>query len=156
MKKPGNNSVLMVIYRILLAVFIGIAVLWLGGTAWALFFRKAETPAISAGTALSGTSRVFTGMGRLRLPLAPPSTAMAIVSLTFPYDSADRAFSEELASRVPDLRNAAAEYFGSFAPEALQTRDEAAVKAELLSRLNALLRLGKIEVLYLDDYMIID
>jgi flagellar basal body-associated protein FliL len=147
-------------YRVLLVVFIVMGLAWLGGTAWALLFRKVEEPqpALSAPaeTSIAGGGRIFTGMGRLRLSLAPPSSAVAIVSVTFPYDPGDKAFSEELASRLPDLRNAAVEYFGSFGTDILLNKDEAELKAELLSSFNSLLRLGKIEILYFDDYMIID
>jgi flagellar basal body-associated protein FliL len=159
MKNTGERSLLMAMYRILMVVFIVLGAAWLGGTAWALLFRAAaETPAPSAPAenAPERGRRVFTGMGRQRLSLAGPSSAVAVVSVTFPYDSADRAFSEELASRLPDLRNAVVEYFGSFDAGVLQNMDETVLKAELLGRFNRLLALGTIEIVYFDDYMIID
>jgi flagellar basal body-associated protein FliL len=160
MSSSGQISVLAIIHRVLLVIFIVMGLTWLSVTAWALFFRNAEASvssgALPAGSAALETGRIFTGVGRLRLSPAPPSSAMIILSVTFPYDPGDKPFSEELASRVPDFRSAAAEYFGSFSPGVLQKKDEAEIKAELLSRFNAILRLGKIEILYFDDFMIID
>jgi flagellar basal body-associated protein FliL len=77
-----------------------------------------------------------------------------IFSITFPYDPEDRVFAEELASRIRDFRQAALEYFGSFPAEELRSLDEDEIKTELLRRYNALLRLGRIEVLYISDFMI--
>jgi flagellar basal body-associated protein FliL len=159
MSGSGKKTVPVILYRVLLVLFIVMGFAWLGGTAWALFFRNAAQAApasLPAGSGVSETGRVFTGIGRLRLSPAPPSSATVILSVTFPYDPGDRAFSEELASRTPDFRNAAAEYVGSLGPGALAEKDEAEIKAELLGRFNAVLRLGKIAVLYFDDFMIIE
>jgi flagellar basal body-associated protein FliL len=160
MSRSGKRSVPAILYRVLLGICILMGFAWLGGTAWALFFRDAGESALPAalpaGSPVLETGHIFTRIGRLRLSLAPPSSAMIIVSITFPYDPGDRAFSEELALRAPDLRDTAAEYFKSFSPGVLQKKDEAEIKAELLSRFNVVLRLGKIGVLYFDDFMIID
>jgi flagellar basal body-associated protein FliL len=74
----------------------------------------------------------------------------------FPYSSRDIAFSEELASRVSDFRKTAAEYFGSFTADELSRTNEEIIKRDLLDRYNGMLRLGKIETLFFNDYMIIE
>jgi flagellar basal body-associated protein FliL len=98
---------------------------------------------------------VFAGIGRIRTVTAPPEAAV-VLSVAFPYASADRVFSEELAARVGDLRNTTAEYFAALSPAELQRKGEEAVKAELLDRYNRMLRLGRIETLYFNDYLIIE
>jgi flagellar basal body-associated protein FliL len=111
--------------------------------------------AVSAGNAAS----VFTGIGRLRIPLAVPaggSAATMVLSIAFPYPLNDSPFTEELAARVPDFRNMAAEYFSSLPPGELRELDEEKAKKEILKRYNAALRLGRIETLYFSDLMIVE
>jgi flagellar basal body-associated protein FliL len=79
-----------------------------------------------------------------------------IFSVTFPYDGGDRAFAEELASRIPDFRRIALDYLGAFPVRELRSLDEAELKAELLRRYNAALRLGQIAALYFNDFNIIE
>jgi flagellar basal body-associated protein FliL len=79
-----------------------------------------------------------------------------ILQAVFPYYPGDRPFSEELVARIRELRNASSAYFADLTVEELAGKSEADVKAELLSRYNAILRLGQIEVLYFNEYMLID
>jgi flagellar basal body-associated protein FliL len=99
---------------------------------------------------------VFSGIGRLRIPLAGDSTATLILSISFPYSAEDRPFAEELASRIGDFRSITILYFGSLPPEKATGLDEAEAKAELLERFNKLLRLGQIETLYFGDLMVVE
>jgi flagellar basal body-associated protein FliL len=172
--------------RILAALALMLALVLAGGTVYALFFsgvppgspslgasssttaspaasspaagspaRPPALPSLPAASREPEADRVFAGIGRIRTVTAPPE-ATVVLSVAFPYASADRAFSEELAARVGDLRNAAAGYFAALSPAELQEKGEEAVKAELLDRYNRMLRLGRIETLYFNDYMIIE
>jgi len=98
---------------------------------------------------------VFTGMGMLRVPLAGESPATVVLSISFPYPADDMAFAEELASRVGEFRSTAIAYFSSFDRDELLRLDEALARNEILSRFNALLRLGRIEELYFTDLAIL-
>jgi hypothetical protein len=124
-----------------------------------------NSPAALSGGAVS----VFTGIGRLRIPLAggpsisgggnqiaANSTATLIISIAFPYPPGDRAFTEELAAKVGDFRSIATDYFSSLPAEKIVQLDEAAAKTAILKRYNAGLRLGKIESLYFSDLMVIE
>jgi flagellar basal body-associated protein FliL len=146
----------------LIAVLLLLAII-AGGTLYALVFQGAGTfrshaagtqtaPAVS--TADGAETAVFTGLGRLRFPAAGPEGGTVVLSVAFPYYPADRPFSEELASRVRDLREITIAYLGSL--EELVNTDEAVIKKELLSRYNTILRLGRIEILYFNDFMIIE
>jgi flagellar basal body-associated protein FliL len=160
-------------YRIVQALALALAFLLIGGTIFAFLRGRNERPlftlgagdrgapagpAGTGGAGDSGGSRrvsgIFTGIGRLRIPVAGPGTV--ILSIAFPYPPEDRAFSEELASRVADFRRVAAEYFGSLDSGELEDLDEEAARTEILRRCNALLRLGKIETLYFYDLMMIE
>jgi flagellar basal body-associated protein FliL len=145
------------------------AFLLIAGTVFAFLRGRGEKPLFTLGggqdagsgpaagepgVAVRGAVGIFTGMGRLRIPVAGPGTV--ILSIAFPYPLEDRAFSEELAARVADFRRAAITYFGSLDSGSLDHIDEEAAKGEILRRCNALLRLGKIETLYFYDLMLIE
>jgi flagellar basal body-associated protein FliL len=150
--RKRRSRLLLILYRSLTAVFLVLALVYLGGTVYGLFFRKTEPPSALK----DDTARTFTGIGRLRLPTADSQPATVILSVTFPYSPEDRAFSEELASRVGEFRAVTAGYFKSLSVQDLREKAEESLKAELLDRYNGILMLGKIESLYFNDYMIID
>jgi flagellar basal body-associated protein FliL len=140
-----------------------LAVILAAGTVYgALKQRTAQSTAQSA-TVRSAESapdgnrapQMFTGLGTIRASTADPEPAAVILSVSFPYDPADRAFLEELTLRLAVLREAAAAYIASCTADDLQTREEEAVKAELVRRLNANLRLGKITQAYFTDFLVV-
>jgi len=98
--------------------------------------------------------RVFSNMGRIRIPLA--NSSMLILSIAFPYSAADITFSEELASKIGDFKSIAIDYFSSLPAESLIQLDEESAKQEILKRYNNNLRLGRINALYFTEVTIID
>jgi flagellar basal body-associated protein FliL len=156
------------VYRALVVLALLLVLVILGGTFYALVFRPKATaaagkaaslpPVSSAPSALfeAGLSEasIFTGLGRLRCPTA--GGGMVILQATFPYYPGDRAFSEELASRIRELRNISAAYFAALTIAELGRKGEAEIKAELLARYNGILRLGRIGTLYFNEYMVIE
>jgi flagellar basal body-associated protein FliL len=113
-------------------------------------FSRKEKPELRA---MDG---MFTGIGRFRVVTADKPPMTIVISIAFPYQSEDRAFAEELDSKVQDLRNIASAYFSAHTAEALRETNESLIKAEIVRRYNALLHLGQIEVLYFHDFMIIE
>jgi flagellar basal body-associated protein FliL len=105
-----------------------------------------------------GTSEetYFTGLGRIRAQTADTKPAAVVVSIVFPYDKQDIAFTEELSSHISQFRELALSYFSSQSAAVLKKMGEEAIKTELLSRFNKLLRLGSIKTLYFNDYIIIE
>jgi flagellar basal body-associated protein FliL len=97
---------------------------------------------------------IFSGIGRVRISTGDNQTV--IVSIAFPYDRKDIPFAEELVSRITNFRSIAFSFFRSFTSEELRDKGEEAVKAELLHRYNDVLKLGKIPVLYFNDFMIFE
>ena len=97
---------------------------------------------------------IFSGIGRLRIPLADSSTL--ILSIAFPYPLNDRPFAEELAARTGDFRTIATNYFASLPAESLATLNEDIARTEILRQYNTSLRLGRIETLYFHDLIIIE
>jgi flagellar FliL protein len=115
--------------------------------------RPAETT-VRETAVQTGETRVFSGLGRLRIPLANSSTL--VLSIAFPYSADDAAFAEELAAKIGDFRTIASGYFSALPAERVIQFDEDTIKQELLRRLNGNLRLGRISELYFSDFMIID
>jgi flagellar basal body-associated protein FliL len=105
---------------------------------------------------VSPDAAIFTGLGRLRCPTAGPGPVLVILQASFPYFPGDRPFSEELVFRLRDFRSLTAAYFAALSPEELRSKGEDQVKAELLEKYNALLRLGRIETLYFNEYMVVE
>ena len=153
MKNSAGSLAL--VYKFLLILFICLALVFLGGTAFSLFFRQENVPILPA-----AGDHTFTGIGLLRLTAADSSGSgpgpVVILSVTFPYDPNDRPFSEELAARVRDFRTIAADYFITISSEDLKKMNEDQIKGALLERFNRILRLGKIETLYFNDYIILE
>jgi flagellar basal body-associated protein FliL len=151
----------MAVYRVLLGTASALALVLLAGTLYALVFRpgRTETPRRTRENGFVQSSvdgGVFTGVGRLRSATAGPQPATVILSVTFPYPPDDRPFTEELASQTANFRNIAHEYFASLSTEELLNKDEASIKAEILRGYNGLLRLGQIETLYFNEYLVIE
>jgi flagellar basal body-associated protein FliL len=175
--EPRYSRRIVVAYRILAAIVLVLALSLLGGTTYVLFFQDTvgstdsprqalspERPSPDSGQnkqALSlndpnDAAKVFTGIGRLRLSTAPPNPATVILSIVFLYAPEDKAFSEELASRVAEFRDIASAYMASLPAAELRGKSESDIKNALLYRYNAMLRLGQLELLYFNEYLIID
>jgi flagellar basal body-associated protein FliL len=161
---------LLATYRILIVTVLLLVAVIAAGTVLALARRAPVAGAAEARTAdqggpeglearRTGTDRrsaYFTGVGRIRAATTDARPATVIVSIAFPYDKTDVPFSEELAAKTREFRQVAAELFSSYPGDRLRKTSEAELKAELLRRYNALLRLGKIEAIYFNDYLIVD
>jgi len=152
-------------YRVVVALILVLAVVLITGSLYAAFRSPDSGPLFHIGgdggkgrgePAPEREVHIFSGIGRLRIPLAGEPSATIIIAISFPYPAADRAFAEELASRIGDFRSIATEYFAALSPDKAAALNEEAAKAEILQRYNALLRLGKIETLYFGDLMVVD
>jgi len=146
------------LHRTLMVCLITLALIIAGGTIYGVFFhdippRSDLNERVTAPREI-GQAQTFTGIGQLRISTADPQPGMVILFVSFVYHPDDRAFSEELALRVRDLRDIVRDYIGSFTTAELQTQDENLIRAELLRRFNTLLRLGQIETLFFSDFMI--
>ena len=136
--------------RALLSILAGMLGILTIGTIIGLARPADAEPIIRLGEQTRGTQaaasveqsedvRIFSGLGRLRIPLSNSSTML--LSIAFPYPANDAAFSEELAARIGDFRTMAAEYFSSLPEEKIIIIDEETAKQEILRKYNAALRL---------------
>ena len=142
------------VYRALIICIILLGLLIVCGTLYGVFFssRPQTNKQIDV---LQSEAQIFSGIGRLRVPTADPEPGVVIIFVSFVFDPNDRIFSEELALRVRDFRDITADYIGSFSIAELHMLDEEKIKTELISRFNAILRLGRIDTLFFSDFLIL-
>jgi len=145
------------VYRSLMVCLVTLGIIIIGGTIYGVFFNLSPPDDNRNEPVLQGSSQqqIFTGIGQIRIPTADPQPGMVILFVSFPYYPGDRAFSEELALRLGDLREIIRDYIGSFSVAELQRQDEEIIREELLRRFNGILRLGRIQTLFFSDFMII-
>jgi flagellar basal body-associated protein FliL len=154
---------LLALYRALMAVFLLLILSLLVGTLYALIFRGAlgrERPELSppaGGRAeVQAPAGVFAGIGRVRTATSGSQPATVILSVAFPYAPGDRPFSEELAAKIGAFRTLTVNYFAALSAAELTRKNEGEIKRELLEQYNGILRLGSIEELYFNDYIVIE
>ena len=161
---PSKSKIPQLLYTVLLLIAGVLFFLLVLGSIYAFVRSSGSEPLFRLGrpaettvreTAIpTGETRVFSGLGRLRIPLVNSSTL--ILSIAYPYSANDAAFAEELAAKIGDFRAIASGYFSALPAERVIQFDEDTIKQELLRRLNENLRLGRISELYFSDFMIID
>ena len=158
-KFPKEKSA-RIAYIALLSIAALLVVLLLTGTIIGLTRQNKTEPLIKFESAPKKTItseddiRVFSGLGRLRIPLS--NSSILLLSIAFPYSASDSAFTEELAAKIGDFRTAASTYFSSLPAESITYIDEETAKQEILHMFNESLRLGRINALYFSDMMVID
>ncbi len=103
-----------------------------------------------------GKTAVFADIGVLRARTGDKGPVTVVVTPYFPYPASDVAFREELVSKTRSLRTAMLDWFAMKRVEELESLGEAAVKKELLDRINARLTLGRIETLYFSEYFVVE
>jgi flagellar basal body-associated protein FliL len=160
-KNVNNEKISHIFYISLLLVTCALVLLLAIGTIIGLVRPQHAQPLITFGSAAYAEQtnqtedvRVFSGLGRLRIPLVNSSTML--LSIAFPYSVNDVPFTEELASKIGDFRGIAAGYFSALPAEALIQIDEDTAKQEILRRFNENLRLGRITTLYFSDMIVLD
>jgi flagellar basal body-associated protein FliL len=152
--------------RVLSGILIALLAIIALVTVWVLLIRPHNSALVTeapVSDAAPSEILIFAGIGRLRARLAPSARgkpvddgSTAVIAVGFPYDSSDRPFLEELSFNVDKFRSVTIDYFASIPADSPLLNDEPALKDALLSRYNALLRLGKIETLYFSEFIIID
>ena len=164
-KAAFDSKFWQILYLVLLSLVGALVVFLIIGTVYGLvrpqgaqplfrLGRPAETAAALIPQTQNDDIRVFSGLGRLRIPLS--NSSIMILSVAFPYNAADIAFTEELAAKIGEFRDIAIGYFASLPADRLVIINEEIAKIEILKLYNASLRLGRIESLYFSDMLIID
>lgn len=142
-----------------------LAVVLATGTAWAFASGRARPGSHSGGAgrnlfagnvpAPDAVTAVFGDIGVLRAKTADSEPVSVVVSPFLPYPADDLAFREELVQKTRILRTSILGWFAAHSLSEINKLGEAGVKRELLAVINANLVLGRIEILYFDDFMVL-
>ncbi len=168
----GTTSFLLFIYRLLILLVAAFAVFTAGATFFALASGKTgqktaspdnkpgslapESPTLSQNVNGGYTEASFTGIGRLRIANASIPPATIIITIVFPYNREDRPFFEELVAKTDYFRTVIKDLFSNTSTESLQGGDVTLIKDRLVTQFNDELRLGQIETIYFEEYLIIE
>lgn len=99
-------------------------------------------------------------LGKMRAVTAPEknadSGATVVISPLLSYTLDDEDFYEELARKNSQLKSIFINYYSGHTKSELKSKGEARVKAELLSQLNQILVLNKIQDIYFNDYVFLE
>ena len=149
-------QILSFVYKTLIVTLISVGLIFICGTIFSVFLSNAGPENMtSSNNGEDDGGQIFTGIGRIRVSTSDPQPGMVVIFVSFMYNPMDKPFSEELALRIEDFRNIIREYIASFHIADLQQVNEESMKAELLRRFNAILRLGQLDHLYFSDFMVV-
>lgn len=163
-EKPSTAGVLFYRFLIIAALFMAFCIISVtvyafiskslarGKPLYTIPARKTEETA----DVISVEDAVFSSIGRIRSSTGDEAPKTVIVSIAFPYDKEDVPFLEEFVSKIMEFRSITDSYFQSFSAEDLKNKGETAIKQDLLSKYNAVLKLGKIPALYFNDFIILE
>ena len=141
------------IFKVLIVIVVILVVILIAGTIYGLA-KRGKTTLANPPSETNGAAEenIFSSLGTLRIPTADSESETVIISVAFPYNKNDRPFSEELASRISWFKTTITNYLGAFTAEEFDALDADVIKAEILRRFNAELRLGQIRELYITDF----
>ncbi len=155
--------------KILLCTIILLGLCIIGGTAVAVVTKSAvpgkglrrsdPTPEEMAAAFQKADKKAFTKIGQLRSSTAPDendSRAVVVITPWLSYAGGDEAFYEELDTKLRSIKAIITAYFPDYTVDQLLSRGEALVKADLITRINDELVLGKIIDIYFNEYQFLD
>ena len=122
------------------------------GTRQKKLSREADGAQVSA--ELQGRAS-YAGIGTVRAKSADSAAAVVVATISFPYDSLDKPFAEELARKAAVLKATAISVLSSKKAAELAPAFEGSVKAALRDAFNARLSLGKVSEIWLADFAVI-
>lgn len=152
--------------RILLLVALGIAIILAGGTLFA-GIRLIVTPAAGGNPAAraplaaetnGGTADIpaVVELGRIRATSAPPEPVDIVIALSFPHDESDIPFGEELFANKHLFHEDVRAFFAEKSARTVRSMRDDTIRNALLERFNRRLLLGKIQELWLHEYLVIE
>ncbi len=116
-------------------------------------------PEQMASSLQSAGKKAFTKIGQLRSSTAPDENdrrAVVVISPWLSYAGDDAAFYEELDTKLRAIKAIITGYFVDYTVDQLLSQGEALVKADLLTRINDQLVLGKVTEIYFNEYQFLD
>ncbi|MDD6487230.1 MAG: hypothetical protein PUF61_09830 [Spirochaetales bacterium] len=118
--------------------------------------RKIDPKPVKVEKKAGTKNTVYKDIGKLRAITADVPPVSLVVTPFFTFPTTDDAFFEELVQKKRKLRSVFLDYFALHSKDELLKMGDAKVKQELIEKLNAELMLGKIDVLYFEDYIFLN
>lgn len=147
--------------KILITVIIFLSIM-IAGTTAAVFTRPKPVTIVRAQTQLPLEEKLssYKGLGKMRIVTEPDrksgKVSTVVVSAILSYTKDDQDFFEELSRKNPALKEIFSNYFSSKTKAELQSKGEKKIKTDLLSKLNQVLVLNKIQDIYFEDFIFIE
>ncbi len=147
--------------KILVAVAVFLFLMILGTT----IAVKAKSPAVPVVKAepqkpLKDTLYSYKNLGRIRTATAPEKDKKAgttvVLTPLISYTKDDNEFFEELSRKNAMIKSVFVNYFSARTASLLKSKSETQIKTELLSELNEILVLNKIQDIYFEDLIFLD
>lgn len=147
--------------KILVAVAVFLFLMILGTT----IAVKAKSPAVPVVKAepqkpLEDTLYSYKNLGRIRAATAPEkdkkSGTTVVLTPLISYTKDDNEFFEELSRKNAMIKSVFVNYFSARTTSLLKSKSETQIKTELLSELNEILVLNKIQDIYFEDLIFLD
>lgn len=147
--------------KILVAVAVFIFVMILGTT----IAVKAKSPVVPVVKAepqkpLKDNLYSYKNLGRIRAVTAPEkdkkSGTTVVLTPLISYTKDDKEFFEELSRKNAILKSIFVNYFSARTTSQLKSKTDQKLKTELLSELNEILVLNKIQDIYFEDLIFLD
>lgn len=141
------------LFSILIFIFVTIII----GTIYC-FIQKKESikvPETISPEINQNQKSYFTELGQLRLSTKPDKNDKSTIIILTPlieYDSNNRIFYEELDTKKLQISQIISNYFTSKSINEIKQKNEHAIKSDLLTSINSILALGKIEKIFFADF----
>ena len=143
---------------VLLSIVAALVLAILAGTIYARYTTRKGAQREAA--AQLAATVAFLDVGRVRVQLAPEAGsdtgALLIVKAAIPYSAADGQFQEELAAKLPEIRDTVRSFFSLYTLSELQGAPEDELKEKLLERIGRRLILGKPDEIYFEEFVLFD
>lgn len=159
------SIILMILAAFLLVIIVSVTI-WAFSTGKvlkktqnrSLFDDSSKNPPKEAVLAadLDKKTAIFTELGTLRAVTADANPVTVLISPFFPYPAEDIPFREELVQKSRILRIEVLDWFHLHTISEITKLGEIGVKSQLLEAINSHLILGKIEILYFEEYTVFD
>ncbi len=138
--------------RILIVLALILCIFILLGTLFALIRPPRSAKVDEPSGQPSPYSAIFE-LGPVRAQ-SKDAAATVLISLSFPYDGADLALSEEIRNGKEEFRQGILKYFSSLSAIEIEKLSEKQIYTDIQNLINKNILLGKIDHLWLHEYMI--
>ncbi len=152
------EKILVFLVLIIITLIIGItAISFISGNAkLAHSLKKVETTSDVLEELTTNNTSYYKQIGTIRCSTKDEKPIALVVTPSFEYPTNDTAFYEEIFRKNQKLTLLIKNYFQNFTKQELLEQGEIKIKKSLIELINAELVLGKIDTMYLTEYIFLE